>query len=581
FTISTANNLTNLVKAQGVKFYYDLSPFPCVRLLNSTGVIGCQSLQPVTGILYPVNTPYDIKQFISQDLNGKFTVVMPYDLMTISNLRDLELSQKLSGVIAIINGTSGVAPRPAEFSPDETCPNCQFGLYRDENDQHQWNPNGRGLIQQRFDFLIFALYPFEQNSTSDYNRVMKGAASNMLSSFKEYPLQAIELSSLMWSAIDASTCLRREFCQPVGGQSVYSTPSNSISNDDNKPIIVVAAAMDSRSLFHPLTLGVDNGISSTIAVLAVADAISRSQVTLDKLPKHILYTLFDGEAWGFAGSSKFVADITQFNCQVKGSAKGCPFKGGCGFPCKQDLDFTRINFTNIESIFELSQVGMGATGFYVHVDSNSTLNIDLINKMNNISATINNGNAFVQAASANGTNFKLPPSSSMAFLEKNRSLAAVVLGDFQSELNNEYDDGFNVPNYSIIGSICSIANVTAQTVWLQAQGLNYSNNIPISALFKIRNNGRIGRIGHYSSVFQYGQPGFLPTFAYNFLLSLNSSLNSCKVSTDCQNGEYCYGGKCANTVTRYHDAYGTGIQYNQDGNAFVIDPIKATWVESK
>ncbi|CAG8714639.1 6152_t:CDS:2, partial [Racocetra fulgida] len=218
------------------------------------------------------------------------------------NLRDLESSRKLGGIIAIINGTSNVASRPSAFSPDDTCPNCQYGLYRDEKDQYQWNPNGQGLIQERFDFPIFAVYPFDNRSSKSYNRIMEGAENNVRKSFKEYPLQAVELS-------------------------------------------------------------VDNGVSGTIALLAVADAISQ-------LPKHILYTLFNGEAWGFAGSSRFVADITQFNCQVKGSAKGCPFKNGCGFPCKQDLDFTRINFANIESIFEFNQIGMNTTGFYVHVDSN-------------------------------------------------------------------------------------------------------------------------------------------------------------------------------------------------------------------
>ncbi|CAG8529306.1 21462_t:CDS:10, partial [Cetraspora pellucida] len=512
--------LVNLVIADDTlvygRLYEDLSTFSCVRLLNSTGVIGCQSFRPVTGILYPINTSDDIKTFIGQDLNGKFAVVMPYALMTIQNLRDLESSRKLGGIIAIINGTSNVSPRPSTFSPDEKCPNCQYGLYRDETDQYQWNPNGQGLIQERFDFPMFAVYPLDGRALNSYNLIMEGAANNLRKSFNQYPLRAVELSSFMWSAIDASTCLRR---------------------------------------------GVDNGISGTIALLAVADAISRSQIAFDNLPKHILYTLFDGEAWGFAGSSRFVADITQFNCQIKGSAKGCPFKGGCGFPCKQDLDFTRINFTNIESIFEFSQVGMNTKGFYVHVDSNSTVNVDLINKMNNISARINNGSAFVQAASANGINNKLPPSSSMAFLEKNRSLAAVVLGDFQYNLtnyyNSEYDDAFNVPDDSIVGSICSIANVTAQTVWLQAQGPNYSN-ISIS----------------------YGQPGFIPTLAYNYFLSLNSSLAFCKVPTDCQNGESCYMGRCTKTLTRYHDAYGAGLQYNQDGSLLVTDPTKATWVES-
>ncbi|CAG8772001.1 35038_t:CDS:2, partial [Racocetra persica] len=63
------------------RLYEELSPFSCVRMLNSTGVIGCQSLKPVTGLLYPINTADDIKTFIGRDLNGKFAVVMPYELM--------------------------------------------------------------------------------------------------------------------------------------------------------------------------------------------------------------------------------------------------------------------------------------------------------------------------------------------------------------------------------------------------------------------------------------------------------------------------------------------------------------------
>jgi nicastrin len=66
-----------------------------------------------------------------------------------------------------------------------------------------------------------------------------------------------------------------ELCLPVGGSSVYSTASQNISSTDGKPIIVVSATMDSRSVFHDLTLGVENDISGLVAMLAVADALSK------------------------------------------------------------------------------------------------------------------------------------------------------------------------------------------------------------------------------------------------------------------------------------------------------------------
>lgn len=56
---------------------------------------------------------------------------------------------------------------------------------------------------------------------------------------------------------------------------MYSTASQNMSSTDGKPIIVVSATMDSRSVFHDLTLGVENDISGLVAMLAVADALSK------------------------------------------------------------------------------------------------------------------------------------------------------------------------------------------------------------------------------------------------------------------------------------------------------------------
>jgi len=48
----------------------------------------------------------------------------------------LENSKRIAGII-VFNGTV----RPDSFSPESTCPNCEFGLYRSNPIQHNWNPN--------------------------------------------------------------------------------------------------------------------------------------------------------------------------------------------------------------------------------------------------------------------------------------------------------------------------------------------------------------------------------------------------------------------------------------------------------
>lgn len=65
------------------------------------------------------------------------------------------------------------------------------------------------------------------------------------------------------------------WCTPVGGASVWSTPSFNMSLTDGKPIVVISAAMDSRSLFHDITLGVESSVAGMVTLLAVAEALSR------------------------------------------------------------------------------------------------------------------------------------------------------------------------------------------------------------------------------------------------------------------------------------------------------------------
>lgn len=52
-----------------------------------------------------------------------------------------------------------------------------------------------------------------------------------------------------------------------------------------------------------------------------------------------------------------------------------------------------------------------------------------------LSAVRGSGVGFVRNASEDGVFRKLPPSSSMAFLEKNINIPAVVISDFQANLS--------------------------------------------------------------------------------------------------------------------------------------------------
>ncbi|RUS15404.1 hypothetical protein BC938DRAFT_476954 [Jimgerdemannia flammicorona] len=262
------------------------------------------------------------------------------------------------------------------------------------------------------------------------------------------------------------------WCSPVGGLSVYSTPSASLAHGDGKPVIIVSAAMDSRSFFHDLTLGIENDVSGMIALIAVADALSKvgwmrfpyeghniskspfyistnliiirlytqqSPVALTTFPKHIIYTLFTAEAWGHAGSQRFVSDVYQNPTCANTTGNYCPYTApACSYPCLRDLDFTRINFDAIESVWELNSVAQSSApsspqpSFFAHFDDTT---LPGNNRLLQLLVNVSGGQQYaIQAAAADGVDRKLPPSTVQAFLQKKRSIPAVVISDFQKQL---------------------------------------------------------------------------------------------------------------------------------------------------
>ncbi|KAF9429330.1 hypothetical protein BGZ76_001447, partial [Entomortierella beljakovae] len=633
------SSICALINAQSSAYdivYNDIGSLPCVRLLNATGAIGCQSINAASGVLFKTDSLDDIQQFVSnKGLNDKYTIIMPYWLLTKSNIESLRSTDKLAAIITVVNGTDvpyNSASRPTNInSPDSTCPNCEFGLYADSQNQHQWNPTGTGLLYQSYSFPIYALNTMDLRNTMSYNAVMQAANNNQLNGYNTYPLKALQFNSFMWAAQDSATCLRRAWCTPVGGASVWSTPSYNMSSSDGKPIVLVSAAMDSRSLFHDLTLGVESSVAGMVAVLAVAEALSRSTTPLDTMPKNILYTLFTAEAWGSSGSQRFVQDIsTPVNC-MKPADNG----PGCLFPYFSNLEFERINPANIDSILEAGQLGGvhtsngGTPTLYAHIDniqagaSSGLLNqvlqaSDLGNSTGGTSNTVS-----VQAANSDGKQRGLPPSSSMSFLKNRGNIPTVVLTDFQDQMSpytsQDMDDTWDPVN--TLNAIQQAASVISKTAWLQAQGVNdaasmtpeqqqaiasiqVDNKLIQDLLFCLTLNyscplvdgylnvtaapSHPGRLPHYSGTL-YSQSQPFPIFAWSFLANMTRVKNTTPQTIGCSSrssdikcgsNEVCVGDQCIKTLTNYHDAFGVGIGMAEDNSYYIKDSSKPTWTES-
>ncbi|RKP05674.1 Nicastrin-domain-containing protein [Thamnocephalis sphaerospora] len=394
--------------------YSTLESAPCARLLNAHGHIGCSSKSDsgARGVLYGIET---------QEALSQFEAKAPSDDENMRLLRD---SSKVAAIIILITDQ-----RPPAMSMDDPCPNCEFSHLRDVPNKPNWNPAGTSLYREPFSIPIFAIPP---DKTDTITRIRAAIAKNVDNGYTSYPLISAELSAFMWAAVDAETCLRRRWCLPVGGYSVYSstTPKSDFAKKDT---VVLAAATSGRAFFHDLGAQVENNLSGMVGLLAVADALSR--LPTSTFSRNILYTFFNGEAWGFAGSQRFVRDISQkFVCNVKfeKSTVGCPYtEAACAKPCRTDNDLDEISLDKVAAVVELNQIGHSntedRTTFFVHTDDNSAANAELARVF------FSPASPRIVAASET-TQQRLPPTSASSFIQA-RKLPAVVVSDYQSRFS--------------------------------------------------------------------------------------------------------------------------------------------------
>jgi hypothetical protein len=220
-------------------------------------------------------------------------------------------AQKSDAVVGLLfenhNDTSNV---PATFSPADVHPNKQYGLYADS--KLQWNPSGAGLITANTRKPWFSLGAYD---TAAVRETLNASVS--MATGAEFMLQ-------MHATTDASTCLRRGWCKPVGGFSVLSMIGVQTPQElrDSPAVVAVIASADSASMFHTRSPGAVSDMSGTaclcfrvssfilriylgtVALLGAMEVLSA--YSLHSTPRRpAVFHWFTGEAWGYTGSKWF------------------------------------------------------------------------------------------------------------------------------------------------------------------------------------------------------------------------------------------------------------------------------------
>ncbi|KXS10704.1 hypothetical protein M427DRAFT_138976 [Gonapodya prolifera JEL478] len=582
--------------------YQALDLAPCTRLLNASGVIGCQNFG-ASGVLYAIDTSDDLASFVAGTQKDSYVAVVPMAMLTTSTIQTLRNTGKLSAIVV----TPGTL-LPSSSSPFTPLATSGF----------EWNPNGTSLSFQSFDIPIYAAWPTSNASQVNIDAINEAVAYNRDKGYNGYPMYSADFDGLMYAQRDSDTCLRRGTCDPVGSVSIWSSHSRLITPSDTKPILLVAAALDAASFFHDLATGLDTHVAGLVAVMAVAEAMARSPTSPTTFAKHILYTTFAAEAWSRAGSERFARDLRTFTC-VKDKDAACPLVNqACGRPCVANTEFRNVSWGNIESILELSQI-LGPLyptsppsnlTFYTHSSSATS---SLASRLAAASA-----DALVRIVPAQGSN-GLPPSSSGAFA-RNGVPAVVVVehsGAFTNSYYNSELDGypyttFNASLYT--PTVCSVASSTAKTLWRLAQNLDANATLPTGWDVNctvvrdwldcfVRNfscplvtgipfsvSGAT-HVSHYSGVWNYYNPNPIAYVVSNWLTSTlahtKGPAGGCNASSPCSangnpSGTSCIYNQCVAATVKYHYAYGTGLEYDFDKGYFtVVDPAQGTWTESR
>nr|XP_031291825.1 nicastrin isoform X2 [Camelus dromedarius] len=286
---------------------------PCVRLLNATHQIGCQSsISGDTGIIHVVEKKEDLQWVLTDGPNPPYVVLLEGTLFT------REVMEKLKGTTGRIAGlaVSLAKPSPAPgFSPSVQCPNDGFGIYSSSYGPQfahckkiPWNSLGNGLAYEDFSFPIFLLE--DENETNVIKQCYRDHNLSQNGSAPTFPLCAMQLFSHMHAVISTVTCMRRSsiqstfsinpeiVCDPLSDYNVWSmlNPINTSGTlDPDDRVVVAATRLDSRSFFWNVAPGAESAVASFVTQLAAAEALQKAP-DVTTLPRNVMFVFFQGVA---------------------------------------------------------------------------------------------------------------------------------------------------------------------------------------------------------------------------------------------------------------------------------------------
>eukprot|EP01137_Pigoraptor_chileana_P014678 Opistho-2@5065 len=377
----------------------------CFLTLNNYGSIGCTTVQRgASGIVLPVSNDADLF-FLLNEANGDahdFVALVDPTYLNSSILTTLESTDNVHGILI------GTGNRPSAFSPAASCPNCNTQLYKGDTTPVAWNPYANNLGNVILHSPIFLIG--SEQTASLKQLAMQNRAAN------SFPAWAVQMSAFMNGARDSTTCLRRGFCDTIGGHSPWAMAKISTPGEQ---YILASAELDALGFFRSLSYGGNADVTGFVTLMAAAQAIGQIVKQNVTLEKNIMFALFDGESFNNLGSANTAWAMLQGT-----------------FPSNYP---DSIPLSAVASIVHVSQIGLrgdpsNPTPLYYHTDRTEYVPAGVSSIVTALQASA--ADAGVTLSSVAG-NQGLPPASAQSFLQLNRTIPAVVVADHAQAYTNK------------------------------------------------------------------------------------------------------------------------------------------------
>ncbi|KAI0213353.1 Nicastrin [Lamellibrachia satsuma] len=417
------------------KMYRNIHSYSsCIRLLNGTRQIGCNSARGGNvGVLHHVKEERDLAWLIDKGPHQPYIVLLTNNTFTKSVVSRLKLSGKVNGMLLVnINQTE----KPTHFSPDKTCPNSDYGMYKKSAIANchniSWNPQGSALMFVDFNIPIFLLHcqqdvDFLINKCYQRHNAPRENGDPSLSP--------------------------HDYCSPLGDHNIYSFVHEPKKLEPDS-VVVLSAKLDAFSMFEDIVPAGDSTVTGLVALLAVAEAIGKVKRHLSENDRPIVFILFNGESFDYIGSSSMLYQMRKNNLQH-------------GFQLK-----------HIYAWLELNQVGIG-NQTWIHSDPLSRRYSKLDAQVTNLtdllrSAAYDVGLAVDEAPSDQ----PLPPASIQTFLAENY-FPGLVLTDHKANYSNkyynsQYDTAAQLDINATVDHLTLLATTVAQTLIETATGIKHT-----------------------------------------------------------------------------------------------------------